>query len=79
MVPNGLYTTLLVRVAPWIDIYIDFVLGVSRSQKGHNSIFVVVHRFSKMAHFIPCIKCNDATYIANLFFKEVVHLHGRGM
>ena len=51
-------------------------MALPRTQRGKDAIMVVVDRFSKMAQCIPCYKTDDASYIVDLYFKEMIRLYG---
>jgi len=53
----------------------NFVLGLPKTIRKHDSIFVAVDRFSKMA-YLSCNKTFDAFKIAQIYFDGVVKLHG---
>ena len=54
----------------------DFVVGLPRTQKGHDSIWVIVDRLTKAAHFIPVRTNYGGEKLAKLYVENIVKLHG---
>jgi hypothetical protein len=72
----GLYMLLPIPEGPWINVSMDYVFVLPRTQNGNHSIFVVVDRFSKMVYFIARKKIVDAMNVVQLYFREVYRPHG---
>jgi hypothetical protein len=59
----------------WEVATMDFIMGLPRTSKQHDSIMVVVDKLMKDAHFIPLKTTHKATDVADIFMKEVARLH----
>jgi hypothetical protein len=74
--PAGLLQPLEIPQWKWEHITMDFVGELPRTQKGHDSIWVIVDRLTKSAHFLPVKSIYRASQYAELFISEIVKLHG---
>jgi hypothetical protein len=54
----------------------DFIVGLPRTQSGYDSIWVVVDRLTKVAHFIPIKTTYAGLQLAELYISRIVCLHG---
>ena len=54
----------------------DFVVDLPRTSKGYDSIWVIVDRLTKSAHFIPVDTNYIARKYAEIYFDQIVTLHG---
>ncbi|WVZ89058.1 LOW QUALITY PROTEIN: hypothetical protein U9M48_035516 [Paspalum notatum var. saurae] len=73
--PAGLLQPLKVPEWKWEEITMDFIVGLPRTQKGYNSIWVVVDRLTKVAHFIPVNTTYSGAKLAELYISRIVCLH----
>jgi hypothetical protein len=58
------------------EIGMDFIVGLPRSQAGYDSIWVIVDRITKVAHFIPVKMTYSGAKLAELYMSRIVCLHG---
>src|SRR5262249_1617813 len=74
--PVGLMQRLDIPVWKWDEITMDFVVGLPKTQRGHDAIWVVVDRLTKSAHFIPIKLSQPVEQLAKLYIDNIVRLHG---
>ncbi|CAI7871072.1 unnamed protein product [Closterium sp. NIES-54] len=73
---TGLLQPLPVPEQPWQVVSLDFITGLPSTSRGHDSILVVIDKFSKMGHFIPTNATATAEATARLFFDCIITIHG---
>jgi hypothetical protein len=54
----------------------NFILGLPKTPTGEDSIWVIVNRLTKSAHFIPIMVKDPMDRLAILYVQNVVYLHG---
>ncbi|GAU31786.1 hypothetical protein TSUD_22320 [Trifolium subterraneum] len=74
--PAGPLQPLEIPEWKWEHITMDFVGGLPRNQKGQDSIWVIVDRLTKSAHFLPVKSTFRAPQYAEVFIENIVKLHG---
>jgi hypothetical protein len=74
--PAGLLQPLQVPEWKWEEIAMDFIVGLSRIQSGYDSIWVIVDRLTKVAHFIPVKTTYSGPQLIELYISRIVCLHG---
>jgi hypothetical protein len=72
----GLLQPLQVTEWKWEEIAMDFIMGLPRTQSGYDSIWVIVDRLTKVAHFISVKTTYSGRQLVELYMSRIVYLHG---
>jgi hypothetical protein len=74
--PAGLPQRLKIPEWKWEEIGMDFIVGLPHTQAEYDSIWVIVDRLTKVAHFIPVKMTYSGAKLAELYMSRIVYLHG---
>ena len=74
--PEGELQPLPVPAWKWEDVSMDFITGLPKTTKGFDSIWIIVDRLTKQAHFMPVKIVYSASTYADLYTKHIMKLHG---
>lgn len=74
--PSGMLKPLEIPTWKWENICMDFVIGLPRTLKKNDTIWVVVDRLTKSAHFLPIQESFKVDQLAILFRDEIIRMHG---
>jgi len=75
-VPVGLLQPLPIPEWKWERITTDFIMGLPRTQKIHDAVWVIIDRLPKSAHLLPVKMDYSLNRLAKLYIDEVVRLYG---
>ena len=73
--PTGTLQPLSIPEWKWADISMDFIVGLPKSKKENDSIWVIVDRLTKLAHFLPVRTTYTVDTYARIFIREIIKLH----
>ncbi|GJV26632.1 putative reverse transcriptase domain-containing protein [Tanacetum coccineum] len=74
--PSGLLVQPEIPIWKWERITMDFVTKLPKTSNGHDTIWVIVDRLTKSAHFIPTRETDSMETLTRLYIKEIVSRHG---
>ena len=74
--PNGLLQPLPIPEWKWDKLVMDFITGLPRTRSGYDSIWVVVNRLMKVAHFIPVKTTYMCAKLVKIYMTRIVCLQG---
>ncbi|KAD6118912.1 hypothetical protein E3N88_10183 [Mikania micrantha] len=74
--PSGLLEQPEIPLWKWEQIAMDFITKLPRTSSGHDTIWVIIDRLTKSAHFLPMRETFTMDKLARLYINDIVVRHG---